>query len=195
MAMSYWVAVSGQQYGPFPLADLLWLIFKRPRQPGELFVIRGEKRWYFDMPGDDLLSNSGKGRGLDSLQRALDSGMFGGKAKAMTAAQPTAYIGPERRKDLKKREEWDRRMMFDVSISQLQEALRYSADPEERQQIEAEIVRLKEMQNTPKVGGAGSTAVNNAGNGHGEVTGNPLFERRVAAKPTCPHCGSRRLRP
>lgn len=140
----------------------VWLIFKRPRQPGELFVIRGEKRWYFDMPGDDLLSNSGEGQGLDSLQRALESGMFGGKAKAMTAALPTVYTGPERRKDLKKREEWDREMMFQVSISQLNEALRYSADPAERKQIEDEILRLKEMQST-KTGGASSTAVNNAG--------------------------------
>lgn len=168
----------------------VWLIFKRPRQAGELFVIRGEKRWYFDMPGDDLLSNSGEGRGLDSLQQALESGAFGGKAKAMTAAMPTVYTGPERRKDMKRREQWDREAMYDVSIQHLTEALRASADPAERQQIENEIVRLREMKTEQKVGGAGATAVNNAGNGHGEVTGNPLFERRVAAKPTCPHCGS-----
>jgi uncharacterized Zn ribbon protein len=114
-----------QQYGwELKNGNDVWLIFKRPRQPGELFVIRGEKRWYFDMPGDDLLSNSGEGQGLDSLQRALQSGAFGGKAKAMHAGAP-------------------------------------------------------------------STAVNNAGNGHEEVEGDPLFEHRVGAKkPKCPHCGS-----
>lgn len=172
----------------------VWLIFKRRGQPGELFVIRGEKKWYFDTPGDDLLSNSGEGQGLDSLQRALQSGAFGGKAKAMHAAAPSIYCGPERRKDFKKREEWDRRMMYDVSINSLREALRASIDPAERQEIEQEILRLQEMQRDADLrdkSSSAATAVNNAGNGHHEVSGNPLFERRVGtAKPKCPHCGS-----
>jgi len=101
----------------------VWLIFKRPGKPGELFVIRGEKKWYFDMPNEPFGTDVPEGQGLASLQKALENDTFGDKAKAMHAGAP-------------------------------------------------------------------SSAVNNAGNGHGEVTGNPLFERRVAAKPTCPHCGS-----
>lgn len=142
----------------------VWLIFKRPQQPGELFVIRGEKKWYFDMPNEPFGTDVPEGQGLASLQQALNSGVFGKpKAKAMTAAP--LYTGPERRKDFKKRNEWDRRMMFDVSISQLREALNVSHDPTEQQEILNEIARLQEMQvdQAEKVGGAGSTAVNNAG--------------------------------
>jgi len=113
-----------QQYGwELTNGNDVWLIFKRPRQPGELFVIRGEKKWYFDMPNEPFGTDVPEGQGLGSLQQALENGTFGGKAKAMHAGAP-------------------------------------------------------------------STAVNNAGNGHEEVEGNPLFEHRIASKPTCPHCGS-----
>src|ERR1035437_5469484 len=56
----------------------VWLIFKRPRQPGELFVIRGDKKWYLDTPSSTYLSEGPQGIGLESLQKALDSGVLGG---------------------------------------------------------------------------------------------------------------------
>jgi len=123
------------QYGwELRFGDDLFLIFKRPRMRGELNVIRGTKRWYLDL-GGDLLEDVPEGEGLESLQRALQSGEIDRarpKAKAMHASAP-------------------------------------------------------------------STAVNNAGKGHGSVPqlcdptqapDDPLFEHRVAAKPACPHCGS-----
>src|SRR5271157_1819823 len=82
-----------QQYGwELRNGNDVWLIFKRPSQPGELFVIRGEKKWYFDMPGDDFLADVPEGQGLASLQQALESGMFGGKAKAMNAGASSTAV-------------------------------------------------------------------------------------------------------
>jgi hypothetical protein len=49
-----------------------WLIFKKKGNPGELFVVRGNKRWFYDLPNMDLYSAAAKGKGLDSLQGALD---------------------------------------------------------------------------------------------------------------------------
>lgn len=50
-----------------------WLIFKKKGNPGELFVVRGNKRWFYDLPNMDLYSAAMKGKGLDSLQEALDN--------------------------------------------------------------------------------------------------------------------------
>jgi hypothetical protein len=60
----------------------VWLIYKRPQQPGELFVIRGEKKWYFDMPNEPFGTDVPEGQGLDSLQQALTDGTFNAKPKA-----------------------------------------------------------------------------------------------------------------
>jgi hypothetical protein len=71
----------------------VWLIFRRPRTPGELFVIRGEKRWYYDLPDSDLFDVAAEGRGLDSLQQAIESGKLpGAKAKGMTASPTTTAV-------------------------------------------------------------------------------------------------------
>lgn len=70
----------------------VWLIFKRPRQAGELFVIRGEKKWYFDMPNDPVGADVPEGQGLESLQQALESNAFGGRAKAMTASPGSTAV-------------------------------------------------------------------------------------------------------
>ena len=136
----------------------MWLIFKRPQQRGEVTVTRGTKEWYYDTPGMDMLENIAEGRGMESLQQALESGTFGGRAKAMTAA----YIGPERRKDMERRQEWDRTAMYQVSLSHLEDCLLNSSDPAECKHIEDEIARLREMQAT-KTSGSASTAVNSAG--------------------------------
>src|ERR1700675_2191581 len=89
-----------------------WLIFKKKGNPGELFVVRGNKRWFYDLPdAEDLYGAAMKGKGLDSLYDAL-------------------------KKDA-----------LDPSLA--------------------------------KAASPGATAVNNAGNGHSSVSGNPLLERRV----------------
>src|SRR5208337_4076463 len=79
------------QYGwELKHGDDMFLIFKRPRQRGELNVIRGSKRWYLDM-GGNLLENTPEGEGLESLQEALDSGALGGRAMAVTACIGAEY--------------------------------------------------------------------------------------------------------
>jgi GNAT superfamily N-acetyltransferase len=70
----------------------VWLIFSRRGQRGEVTVIRGEKRWYYDQPGDDFLADVPEGQGLDSLQQALEGGVFGGRAKAMHASAPSTAV-------------------------------------------------------------------------------------------------------
>lgn len=70
----------------------VWLIFKRPGQAGELFVVRGDKRWYFDKPSDSSDASVPEGRGADSLAQALESGVFGGKAKAMHASPSSTAV-------------------------------------------------------------------------------------------------------
>ena len=68
------------------------------------------------------------------------------------ANKEAGYFGPDRRKDFKQREEWVRRTMYDVSISDLKQDLRESQDPAERQELEAEIARLQEMRQEAPVG-------------------------------------------
>lgn len=68
----------------------VWLIFKKKGNPGELFVIRGEKRWYLDMPDDQPYESAAEGQGLDSLQQAILRGKLD-KPKAMAMhASPAA---------------------------------------------------------------------------------------------------------
>lgn len=64
------------------------------------------------------------------------------------------YTGPERRKNLKQRDEWDRRAMYDVSINRLKEYLRESIDPAEKLELQTEIDRLLEMQRAGLKGAA-----------------------------------------
>lgn len=65
----------------------VWLIFKKRGLQGELTVMRGSKEWYWDRPGDDMYDSAAEGKGLDTLQQALDSGEIGAqKAMAMHAS-------------------------------------------------------------------------------------------------------------
>src|SRR5271157_5933563 len=70
----------------------VWLIFKRPRQRGEVTVTRGTKEWYYDMPGANMFEAAAEGRGLDSLQEALETGKLGGKAMAQHASAATTAV-------------------------------------------------------------------------------------------------------
>src|SRR5271167_4722907 len=66
-----------------------WLIFKQKGNPGELFVVRGNKRWFYDLPGEDMYSAAMKGKGLDSLYDALKKNVLN-KSLAKAAASPAA---------------------------------------------------------------------------------------------------------
>jgi hypothetical protein len=70
----------------------VWLIFRKPRQRGEVTVTRGTKEWYYDLPGQDMLENAGEGQGLESLQQALESGVLGEQAKAMNAGAASTAV-------------------------------------------------------------------------------------------------------
>lgn len=55
------------------------------------------------------------------------------------------YRGPERRVDVERRQKMDREIMYDVTLEDLREQLRFAKDPAETAEIEAEISRLQEM--------------------------------------------------
>jgi hypothetical protein len=64
-----------------------FLIFVQPGFPkGELMVVRGTKKWYWDVEG---VENEVEGQGLESLARALQNGTIGKpRSKAVSAANP-----------------------------------------------------------------------------------------------------------
>jgi len=66
-----------------------FLVFKHKRDRNSLFVVRGNKRWFYELRNDegDLYQVGMKGKGLDELQHALDKG-FDSLEKA--AASPAA---------------------------------------------------------------------------------------------------------
>src|SRR5271167_1810138 len=66
-----------------------FLVFKNKRDRNSLFVVRGNKRWFYELRNDegDLYQVGMKGKGLDELQHALDKG-FDSLEKA--AASPAA---------------------------------------------------------------------------------------------------------
>lgn len=70
----------------------VWLIFKLRGQQGELTVMRGSKEWYWDKPSDPAFESSAEGKGLDSIQQALDSGVLGGKAMAKHASPASTTV-------------------------------------------------------------------------------------------------------
>jgi hypothetical protein len=54
-----------------------WLIFEKKGNDGELFVVRGNKRWFYDLPEyRDLFGAAMKGKGLDSLYDALEKNLL-----------------------------------------------------------------------------------------------------------------------
>jgi hypothetical protein len=65
-----------------------FLIFKQPGYPaGELMVVRGTKKWFWDIEGEQ--EAIAEGQGLDSLAAAIENGTIGKpKAKAMHASNP-----------------------------------------------------------------------------------------------------------
>jgi hypothetical protein len=63
----------------------VWLVFRKPRSRGELTVIRGSKEWYYDLPGSDMLEVEDEGTGLDSLRKALETGLGAAKVEASAA--------------------------------------------------------------------------------------------------------------
>lgn len=59
-----------------------WLIFSKKGSDGELFVVRGNKRWFYSVLGETLE----RGEGLPSLREALESGKLDAVAKAAGSA-------------------------------------------------------------------------------------------------------------
>ena len=62
-----------------------FLLFKRPKQKGELNVLRGTKQWFLDM-GGPVYEDTPGGTGLKSLQRALEDNQM----NISKAANPAA---------------------------------------------------------------------------------------------------------
>jgi len=162
-----------QQYGwELKHGNDVWLIFSQRGQRGEVTVTRGSKEWYYDQPTTGMFESDAEGVGLESLHQALESGALKPKSRGMTAAN--SYVGPERRRDFKRREQFDRESMYSVSLGLLHKSLADSADLAEQQEIKQEIARLEEMRdNQRRTGSAATTAVNNAGNGHKSIEDEP----------------------
>jgi hypothetical protein len=55
-----------------------FLIFKQKGNSGDIFVVRGNKRWFYELRDEngELYRVGMKGKGLDSLQQALSSGVL-----------------------------------------------------------------------------------------------------------------------
>src|SRR5271157_3568995 len=55
-----------------------FLIFKQKGNSGDVFVVRGNKRWFYELRDEsgDIYGVGAKGKGLDELQAALDKGLL-----------------------------------------------------------------------------------------------------------------------
>lgn len=100
-----------------------WLVFDHKREGGELFVVRGNKRWFYSVLGTTAL----RGKGLDSLRDALDKGLLTEESLDKVAGSAAIAVNNAGRRHHRSQllrtadVDWDQELADEIRMDQIKE--------------------------------------------------------------------------